>query len=73
MSKEKRGKGRPRVYKRIHGDDTRTHAPLTLRKDLIAQMDAEIETHSKVLGFKINRQQFMEVMLTHWENTREDK
>ena len=64
MSKEKRRVGRPRV----DGVDTRTHAPLTLRKDLIAQMDAEIETHSKVLGFKINRQQFIQILLNSWRD-----
>ena len=68
MSNEKRGRGRPRV----NGVDTRTHTPLTLRKDIFAQMDAEIEKHSKVLGFTINRQQFMEILLTNWRGARGD-
>ena len=66
---KKRRVGRPR----IHEVDTRTHAPLTLRKDLFAQMDVEMEKYSEVLGFTMNRQQFMEVLLKHWEDTRGDK
>ena len=66
MSKKKRRVGRPSLkeVEKLGGG----HTPLTLRKDIFAQMDAEIEKHSAVLGFTINRQQFMEILLTNWRN-----
>ena len=70
MSKEKettskkRKPGRPRLY----GENLKRRGTLVMRKDLITQMDAEIETHSKVLGFKINRQQFIEILLNSWRD-----
>ena len=61
MSNEKRSVGRPRIY-----EDNQRRAVFTLRNDLIEQIDAEIEKHNKVLGFRINRQQFIEMLLNHW-------
>ena len=68
MSKEKRRVGRPR----LHEDSAMRHH-IAFRDDIMERLIAATEKHSAVLGFNINRQQFMEVMLTHWENTREDK
>ena len=61
MSNEKRSVGRPRIY-----EDNQRRAVFTLRNDLMEQIDAETEKHSKVLGFRINRQQFIEMLLNHW-------
>ena len=63
MSSEKRKVGRPRIY-----EDNQRRKTFTLRNDLIEQIDAEMEKHSKVLGFTINRQQFIEMLLNNWRD-----
>jgi len=62
MSKKKRSVGRPRI---VNSDRYR---PVQLRNNLVKQMDAEIEKHSKLLGFTINRQQFIEMLLNNWRD-----
>jgi len=66
MSKEKRRVGRPRIEDRDKVNHNRVS--VVMRKDLITQMDAEMEKHSKVLGFKINRQQFIQILLNSWRD-----
>jgi RPA family protein len=63
MSSEKRKVGRPRIY-----EDNQRRKVFSLRNDLIEQIDAEMEKHSKVLGFTINRQQFIEMLLNNWRD-----
>ena len=48
------------------------HTTLAIRKDLYARVNEAKKKYNATLDFTINRQQFMEVMLTHWENTRGD-
>lgn len=63
---KKRKVGRPRI------EDRELRASVVMRKGLITQMDAELEKYSAVLGFKINRQQFIEVLLNNWRGARGD-
>ena len=56
---KKRRVGRPRTL-----EDG--HTTITLRTDLMKRIDIEAETYSEELGFKVNRQQFVEVMLNKW-------
>ena len=56
---KKRRVGRPRTIEA-------GHTSLTMRTDLMKRIDIEVETYSKKIGFKVNRQQFVEVMLNKW-------
>ena len=42
-----------------------------MRTDLIKRIDTEAETYSEELGFKVNRQQFIEVLLNNWGENNE--
>ena len=49
-------------------EDNNRPTPVPVRKDLVAQMDAEMKKHSKVLGFTLTRQQFIEMLLNNWRD-----
>ena len=61
---KKRRVGRPRTC-----EDG--HTSLTMRTDLIKRIDTEAEIYSEGLGFKVNRQQFIEVLLNKWGENNE--
>jgi len=56
---KKRKRGRPRLSKT-------GHTTIRTRNDLVERIDAAIEKHSKKLGFVLNRQQFIELLMHKW-------
>jgi len=61
---KKRRVGRPRTIEA-------GHTSLTMRTDLMKRIDTEAEIYSEGLGFKVNRQQFIEVLLNKWGENNE--
>ena len=68
MKKRKPGRPSLKEAEKLGGG----HTAITIRKDLYARVNEAKKKYNATLDFTINRQQFMEVMLTHWENTRGD-
>jgi hypothetical protein len=58
-SRKKRRSGRPRLSQT-------GHTTIRTRNDLVKRIDLAIEKHSKKLGFALNRQQFIELLMTKW-------
>ena len=46
---------------------------LSIRKDLKKRVDAAWKRYSKSSPFDVNRQQFLAAMLSHWEETSDQK
>ena len=60
---KKRKPGRPRLIKPIRRN------PITLRDDVIERLNTAMEKYNNTLPYTLNRQQFMEVLITRWEQT----
>ena len=62
----KKGKrGRPRLTQAEKAKRSR-QTSIRVRNDLVERIDIAIEKHSKKLGFALNRQQFIELLMTKW-------
>tara|TARA_B100002049_G_C15947436_1_gene318970 strand:+ start:407 stop:610 length:204 start_codon:yes stop_codon:yes gene_type:complete len=60
---KKRKPGRPRLINPI------SRKAITLRDDVIERLDTAMGKHNNTLPYTLNRQQFMEVLITSWEQT----
>lgn len=60
---KKRKPGRPRLIKAVG------RKPITLRDDVIERLNTAMEKYNDTVPYTLNRQQFMEVLITNWEQT----
>ena len=58
---KKRKPGRPRLIKPI------SRKPITLRNALVERLDTAMGKYNDTVPYTVNRQQFMEVLITSWE------
>ena len=70
----KRRRGRPRLYtdeqrKERNKERKKKDKNVTLQGGLVAQFHALKSKASEELGINLNNQQFMQLMLNHWEKT----
>ena len=70
----KRKPGRPRLYtdeqrKERNKERKKKDKNVTLQGGLVAQFHALKSRASEELGINLNNQQFMQLMLDHWEKT----